>query len=461
MCLQDTIAALSSAPGPGARAIVRVSGPSAFAVVLRVLAEGGDRVERAQGFSWLEARVRLRGGKLLLPVELFVMRSPRSYTREDLLEFHMLGSMPLSAMLLEALYEAGARPAEPGEFTRRAYLAGRIGLEQAEAVARLVAARSEAARRVALRRLEGRLDLELARLREAFVRILAVAEATVDFTEADTEALDRGALVAELREIERSLERIEGVLHSRPADETALQIVLYGARNAGKSTLFSRLVPERETLVSPVPGTTRDLVEGVLHLEGLAVALWDAPGVGEAADPLEAEAIEHLHTFLARCDLLLVVLDAAGETDPADTLMAVERAIDRPRLVVLSRSDRGVREEARNMALEVAEEGWPPVEISAVSGSGIAALLDQVTRRGTALSADQETGTWSIDAGLRVALDRARRAVRAAIETDLEIEIEMAIFELREALLGLTPWVEAVSEEEILDRVFSQFCIGK
>jgi tRNA modification GTPase len=260
MAAIDTIVALSSAPGAAERAVVRLSGPAALAIA-------GSLIEPdlalVPGSTWARRRLALAGIGAL-DADVFVFRAPRSYTAEDAIELHVPGSAPIVQALLAALLAAGARPAGPGEFTRRAFLAGRLRLDQAEAVLQLIAARSEEAQRAAALHLRSAWA-DLPELRARFVSLLAVLEAYVDFTEEDTEALDGSQVASELRAIAQYADRSLAMLRVRPAAAPLAEVLLAGPRNAGKTSLFRLLVPGARAIVSPIPGSTRDLLEGVVR----------------------------------------------------------------------------------------------------------------------------------------------------------------------------------------------------
>ncbi|HYE99296.1 MAG TPA: GTPase [Planctomycetota bacterium] len=400
----DTIVAPATPSGGGLRAVVRVGGPRA---------------------------VELAGAR----PGAVVFRAPRSYTREDLVEIHLPASPPLVDRLVRDLLEAGARPARPGEFTLRAFLHGRLDLAQAEAVERLVAAEDEAERRAALRQLEGEFSRRLGAVEQACLDLAADAEAALDFSEEDIEIVTTADAGARAGAALRDLRALIADTAARPARDGRPVVVLHGRPNAGKSTLFNALAGQ-DAIVSPTAGTTRDLLEADADL-GVPVRLVDAAGVAEGQTGLDAEGARRARDAAASADLVLFVVDPS---DPA------ERPRGWPCVVVESKAD-----------LHPGPAPPGALRVSARTGEGLAALRRAV---GAALDAGVSTAAFSVSARQRALLREAEEAL-ARVPGAAAAGLELAALELRSALAALGAVTGRDVGEELLDRVFSRFCLGK
>jgi tRNA modification GTPase len=441
MHVQDTIVALSSAPGPGGRAIVRLSGPRAADIVLSVFAAEPplDRGRRCLR----EGRVSLPGLASALPADVCFWPAPHTYTGQDIAEFHTLSCPPLVDLLTAQLLQAGARPAQAGEFTLRAFLAGKLDLTRAEAVHAVIAAGDGGELRRALIQLAGGMATPLQELREDLLDLLADVEASLDFADEDIrfvgndETLHRlAAGLGRLTELRRRLEQ-------RAVVDRPFRVVLAGRPNAGKSSLFNTLA-NAAALVGPEPGTTRDYLLKSLVLGDITVELADTPGWQAGGDTIEAQAQALGREQAERADLVLLCLEAGAEVSAAEAeLLHQERP---PVLAVATKCD---------MAAPPA--GLPAT--SAVTGIG----LDELR----ALLANRARGR-SLPA-LAPSLARCRHHVEACLEhlqrahgiVLFEDPAELLALELREALEQLGQMIGAIYTDDLLDRIFSRFCIGK
>lgn len=430
---QSTIAAIATGPAAGGVGIIRLSGPAALEAARRVVpALPTAPVARHAYFA--------RIGELDDGVVLF-FAAPHSYTGEDVVELMPHGSPRLLSMVLGRLLEhPGVRLAEPGEFTRRAFLGGRIDLARAEAVADLVAAQSEAAVRSAAAQLAGELSRRIAALKAQLVPLHADLEAALDFPEeaegAEEGAADRlDAALADLQAL--AAQGATGALARRGA-----HVVLFGPVNAGKSTLFNALVGAPRALVDADPGTTRDVLEAVVELHGLAVTFVDTAGLREGAGRVEAMGIERTKAALRGADLALLVVppDAAA----ADVEQWQRDAGAAEVLLVAAKSDLGRR--AGGLA------------VSGLSGAGVEALKAEVARR---LGADRMQAVALASERHRDAVRRALEALgraRAALDSST---LEVVAGETGLALAALDEIVGADARTELLDAIFQRFCIGK
>ena len=377
------------------------------------------------------------------------MRAPRSYTGEDVVELSCHGSPALLRMVTLWIVAGGARLAVPGEFTRRAFLNGRVDLAQAEAVALMIGARTDRAIALAARALAGGLSDQVRALRDALVDVIAGLEVTLDFPE-ERVGHDVGVARAMVARLRADVERWRAAAHHGRVVHDGITVALVGPPNAGKSSLLNALLGRDRAIVSPAPGTTRDVVEGTIALAGVPVRLLDTAGLDAPRDAIEAEGIRRSRRAMEESDLVLVVLDGSLPPDRR----VLEETADRARVVVRAKSDLPVHPDA------AAQHDAVPA--SAVSGAGIAALLERLAHEveGRAGAAGDEGG---IVASLRQIelLDALSRSLAAGEDALREAPLEAALVDLNEAL-GHTGAILGVDVgDAVLDHIFSTFCLGK
>ncbi len=471
-----TIVAVASPPGAGARGILRLSGPTAFALL--------ERTFRARGEPLASDRRALATGSFsdgrgTQPALCLWMPGPRSYTGEDVAELHLAGSPPLLAAALERLTALGARPARPGEFTRRAFLSGRLDLSRAEAVLALIEADDLAQGRAAANLLLGGLGRRVEALRAGLEDLRAWVEASLDFDESDTGHVPLEELLERARTLRAELARAQAGEERRARGAERPRVVLAGRPNAGKSALFNALVGPGTALEDPLAGSTRDVLEATWSAAGVELALFDTAGLlptaagpaPAAGDDPDARAQELARGFRGGADLVLWLVDAAGEDAPAAAREARGGPADAPRILVWSRLDLvgGSLPEALVGAAGVGEVGAPRAEVatSAHARSGLAELAAAVGAVLGLAGAAPEPGPGS--GGARELGARHRAALAEALaELDRGLEALAAggpLDQFAEALRAATDALDAIdgrtAPEDLLDRIFARFCIGK
>jgi len=438
----DTIVAVASPPGPGHEAVVRLSGPEAAAIAEKFF-RGPESIAQSPGFSVLSGRIPF-DDSAGLSARAYVMRAPATYTREDMVELHLPASAPVLQHLVSEMIAQGARPAEPGEFTERAFLNGRIDLAQAEAVLRAVRAVQGAELRSAVVQLRGFAHKEIGALRDRVAELMVLLEMNIDFSDQEIELVGanevRGMLEAIRGDIDAILKRVARLV---PAE--GVPVVFYGPSNAGKSTLFNAMAGADKAIVSHVPGTTRDYIEAQIEIDGIQLRLTDTAGVGESADIVEqtAQARSRDHAFSA--GVLVYVRDIRdSDAEPPER---------RPDVIALNKADLVSREE-REKYLEK-ESSFAVLPISALRGEGLEALKEAIAQ-----AAVPAASAHSFVPNVRQAacLRRARARIDAALE---ERGDEIIAYELRAAAEALGEVTGEIPTDEILGRIFSQFCIGK
>ena len=451
----DTIVAPATAPGEGGIAIVRVSGARAQEV-LAALFRAADGVPVS---AWPSHRLtygRVVDGEAAIDEAMaVVLRAPRSYTREDVAEVHCHGGAWVVREVLRLALVAGARPAEPGEFTRRAFLHGRIDLAQAEAVMALIGAEGAQAARTALRQMQGNVSRRVAQARAEAVRLLAGAEAALDFPDEVDEAEAAGSLGQDARALAHALRAACDARGGKLLRE-GLDVVIAGRPNAGKSTLLNALLGEERAIVTEVPGTTRDLLTERIVLDGLVLQLTDTAGLRESGDRVEAEGIARAQAALARADVQLIVLDASEPLDAQDAAL-LRAPSEVPRIVALNKGDLPACLRAAEVSALAA--GAQVLSVTASTGEGLAALRGAL--RAQAAQPERAEGALT-QARHIAAAARAADALEAAADAlAAGIPLDLAAIDLRAALRALGEITGEEATEDVLDAVFSAFCVGK
>jgi tRNA modification GTPase len=454
---EDTIVAVATPPGEGGVGIVRMSGPRAIAIA-------AARFRSSRGVDPLSARQRvLHGhvvdadGGVLDEVLLHIMRAPHSYTREDVAEINAHGGMgPLNA-IVEACLSAGARLAGPGEFTMRAFLNGRLDLVQAEAVIDAIRARTRAGLQAAQAAASGTLSRRIHDFAARTAYALGHIEAAVDFPEEDLPELVTPELFEDLRGLHGEMTNLLATAEAGRLLREGAAAAIIGRPNAGKSSLFNALLRDNRAIVTAVPGTTRDRLEEYMTLSGVPLKLVDTAGLRAAEDEVEAIGVQRAREALEAAQVVLLVIDANAASSPADAELAEElAALDRPVLVVLNKCD---------LAPEPITPEWAAgfahtCRVSALTGAGLPELereLAALVIGEAQYAADQALITR---AHQKDSLRRAADCVAHMLD-NTELSPEFLAFDLREALQALGEITGETTPDDLLGRIFSQFCIGK
>lgn len=438
----DTIVALASGPGPGERAIIRVSGPRAHAVVAALV--HSEDTFNGTARHLFSGEVQLAGVHSPLPVEVYFWPAPRTYTGQALCELHTVSCPPLVELLIQAILNAGARAAQPGEFTMRAFLAGKLDLTRAEAVLGVIEAGDRTELKHALKQLAGGVSRPLQELRDDLLNLLADVEAGLDFSDEDISFVDDKEMLLRLGKGLAQLALLQKQLTERSTSESLFRVVLTGRPNAGKSSLFNALAGA-SAIVSPVPGTTRDYLTTRVNVDGVALELVDTPGWQAAGDNIEEQAQSLRREQAERADLVLLCVPARESLAEEDRRLLGEG--QPPVLLVTTQADRAPG------CVQTA------LSTSVVTGQGIAelkrVLAEQVrNRRQPALAPSLSRCRHHVEA----ALDCLRRAHSIVLDGDPP---EILALEVRGAIEQIGAMAGTVYTDDLLDRIFSRFCIGK
>lgn len=455
---QDTIAAIATPVGEGAVAIVRVSGPDAERIATSVFV-------RAQGKNGKLASHRLYHGRIQDPrsykfvdeVLLAVMRKPRSYTGEDIVEVHCHGGTFVVRRVLELMLSQGARHALRGEFTKRAFLNGRLDLAQAEAVLDLISARTDKGIELALNQVGGGFSKWTRELREELLAILVQIEAAIDFPEEEIELLQRSDLTAK---IERLRQKICDILISYEWGRLfrdGARVCICGRPNVGKSSLLNALLGEDRVIVTDIPGTTRDVIEESVNLDGLPVVLWDTAGIRETDDRIEQIGVNLSRRYLEKSEAVLVTLDGSESLAAAD-LALLESLNGKNALIIINKSDLPQRLDVG----ELKNRGFLQAMafVSAKTGSGIEGLKEQL--RNLMAGCQEEPPIVLTNIRHKAALERSDKALSdALVSLAKSCPPELVAVELSEAREALEEIIGLINNEDILESIFKNFCIGK
>lgn len=444
----DLIVAPATARGPGARAIIRLTGEAVWPTLRSLLHPKAELPVTLQTGHY-ETRLQLPDFYSPLPVQVQAWSSPWTYTGQDLVELHLISSPPLVQALLDHLMTRGARLAEPGEFTLRAYLAGKLDLTQAEAVHTLSTSSDSEELRTALTQLAGGLAGPLDALREEILLLLAEVEAGLDFADEDLTFIDNSALTWRLDACKMALEEVEQQMHKQGRSHQHCRVVLAGQPNAGKSSLFNALLGQKHSIVSPTPGTTRDYVTQTFTIQGATLELIDTAGDESADNPVMERAQQFRAEQLQQADLVVLCFDARmGLSDADQQLLRITPP--EKLLVVATKSDLPHSTPLPATAIQT----------STVTGAGIATLRFTLAEKTRQLRAPARLSPSL--SRCQVHVEQALASLSQAMELVQENRhMELVAAEMRLALDQIGRMVGAVYTDDLLDRVFSQFCIGK
>ena len=465
MNLDDTIVAIATPSGRGGIGIVRLSGPDARAIAFPMLrlkheleagrAVFGELVEPCTGPENCPIPTERSSADRIDEVVVTYFAKPHSYTTDDIIEVSTHGSPVVLRHVVELALARGARLAEPGEFTMRAFLNGRIDLTQAEAVRDLIDSQTLYQAKVAAQQLEGALSRRLQPIKQKLVELIAVLEAGIDFAEDDISVLPAEQIFQRIATISGPLEELATTFAYGKIVHEGLTLAIVGRPNVGKSSLFNQLAERERAIVTATPGTTRDLVSETVAIGGIPVRLVDTAGIRRALDEAESIGIRKSMEALADADLVLVVLDSSQPITEEDTEL-LEQGARRPAIVAENKSD------LSSSQTSVLSSQMPRVRTSATTGEGIAALRNEILRHiGGESRAQTETGFvtslrhQSLIREAAAALDASQVAVRN------KIPHEMILLDLYNALRQLDEITGATATDDILNLIFSTFCIGK
>ncbi len=461
----ETIVALSSRLGPAARSLVRMSGADALKVCQKIFEPVGQSIQQIASHTELSGWLKLQES-LKCPCRLYVFLGPHSYTGEDVVEYHLPGGPAVARMAIAALAGAGARPAQPGEFTLRAFLAGKLDLAQAEAVAAIISSQTDAQLRAANSLAEGALSKAVAKIQKILAQLIGELEANIDFVDQDIEFVGSAQAQSAIEKIKIAL---DGLVDSaiRPDElEAQPRVVLAGWANVGKSTLLNGLSGRSRAIISGSAGTTRDVLMAPMRVEDTTVLLMDAAGLCDTSlDEVGLAAREAALAAIHRADLVLYVVDAAagtnqGQWQTLEMLAPAQTAIVVNKIDLLSKDDlKTVLQELRQRRKETL------VATSAKTGEGLDELRKKIREHlgtaGLSVSGAQVVLTSRGEKGLTQANEALDRATELLGENKTIESPELVVMELYEANAALGAITGQIGSEDVLEDIFSRFCVGK
>lgn len=457
---EDTIAAISTPFGESGIGIVRMSGPLAEPIAKKLFKPKKDQPCFISHHFHYGEIIDPQNGRPIDEVLIVLMKSPKTYTREDMVEIHCHGGYLILQRVLELVLKQGARMAEPGEFTKRAFLNGRIDLTQAEAVIDLITAKTMASLEIANQQLRGVLYREMTSLKEDLVEQLALIEAHIDFPEEEIDPISLGKMRQDLK---RMIHQIEGWIASFEEGKIfreGISCAIIGKTNVGKSSLLNVLLKEERAIVTPIPGTTRDVIEEVLNICGIPVRLMDTAGLRKAMDSIEQEGVRRAKERVSDSDFVLLMIDGSRPLD-ADDMEIFEEIKEKKKVVALNKKDLPLKISLEDVKSRFQEN--PIISISCLRNEGIDDLKETIyhylVHRDVRSSPEH-----LIVANIRhkTALSQMKDNLSNAVKgLEERTSPEFIAFEIRSALEALGEIVGEMTTEEILNRIFEQFCIGK
>lgn len=466
MNLLDTIAAVSTPPGEGGIGIIRISGPGAFDCAQKVFVPAGKAPPTQRHLHY--GLMKDAGGRELDNGCVVLMKGPGSYTGEDVAELHCHGGTLVLGEVMDAVLRAGARLAEPGEFTRRAFTAGKLDLAQAEAVIDIIRAGTRAALASARGRLQGAFSRRVEEIKETLVELLAAVEAELDFPEEEeVEGLATGVVVDTLERSEEGIERLLSTFDEGRALREGVRVLILGRPNVGKSSLLNLLLDEQRAIVTEVPGTTRDIIEEVVNIRSIPVRLMDTAGLRETTDPVESIGVTNAREKAKDASLILYVVDASNPAAfhlDTEELGRIGASTDAKVIVIANKTDLAAGGDSSAEPFTAFSSSI--VRTCAVDGIGLDELKDAVftavTHRGPGELSNTPAGELVASLRHKEALTKALEgAVRAREAAAGGVEKEFVATDIRWAVDRLGEITGETTTEDILERIFSSFCIGK
>ncbi len=456
MIKQDTIAAIATAPGAGAIAIIRLSGEDALKITEKFFKSKTDKKISEQKANTIHFGEIIDNGKVIDEVLVSVYRLPYSYTGENSVEISCHGSVFIQQKILEIAIKNGARLAEPGEYTMRAFLNGKLDLSQAEAVADLIASQSEAARKVAMNQLKGGFSDELQTLRSQLVNFVSLIELELDFSEEDVEFADRSELLNLITKIRTKIKSLTDSFSYGNAIKNGIHVAIVGQPNVGKSTLLNTLLREDKALVSDIAGTTRDSIEDIISINGILFRFIDTAGLRTTEDTIENLGIERTIEKVKKAEIVLYLIDASQNRKAVLYDKILSYLQDKKLIVVYNKIDKSVR--------EINSADFPDAEIVKISAKHKTNIdvLEKALLKSASLSSVNENDVIITNTRHYEALSKSYEASERVISAlEKNLSGDLLSFDIREMLHYLGEITGEVTNDEILGNIFKNFCIGK
>ena len=471
---EDTICAPATVPGTGAISVIRVSGPEALEITDKVVSCRRGKISDAEGYTIRFGTVRDASGNLIDEVLVSIFRAPHSYTGENSVEISCHASSFIVSALTELLFEAGARAAEPGEFTQRAYLNGKMDLAQAEAVADVIASQNAAAHRIAFNQMKGGFSSELKGMRSELLELVSLMELELDFSEEEVEFADRSRLDSLLEQIISHVSRLIDSFRLGNAIKNGVPVAIAGATNTGKSTLLNALLGEERAIVSDIHGTTRDTIEETLNIDGILFRFIDTAGLRETDEVVEQIGIRRTFQKISEASLVLGMVDLTRDFDPTcETIRDIIDKVDfrvQKLVILLNKTD--ISNTNTNVTTEnyivslidnkgLNKDSVTIIPISAKNGIGLEELKKNLVKTQQNLLGDSDTTLVTNQRHVQALTDSRTSLLRVRDGLAYGLPTDLAAQDIREAIYHLGSIVGEISTDEVLGNIFRNFCIGK
>ena len=481
---EDTICAPATVPGTGAISVIRVSGPDALVIADNVITCRKGSISEAAGYTIKFGNIYDDSGALLDEVLVSVFRAPHSYTGENSVEISCHASSFIASSVMNLLYAAGARAAEPGEFTQRAFLNGKMDLAQAEAVADVIASQNAAAHRIAFKQMKGGFSSELKGMRAELLELVSLMELELDFSEEEVEFADRSRLDSLLGQLIAHVGRLIDSFKLGNAIKNGVPVAIAGATNTGKSTLLNALLGEDRAIVSDVHGTTRDTVEETLNIDGVLFRFIDTAGLRETEEIVEKIGIERTFKKIGEASIVLGMIDLTRDFESTcATIREIVEKVDfssQKLVILLNKTDicdvnknvstvnyivslldsKGIESRLTENTTDSTEQ-TPIIAISAKTGSGINTLRSVLAASQRDLLADSDTTLVTNQRHVQALSDARTSLLRVQEGLAFGLPTDLAAQDIREAIYHLGSIVGEISTDEVLGNIFRNFCIGK
>ncbi|OWZ83477.1 tRNA uridine-5-carboxymethylaminomethyl(34) synthesis GTPase MnmE [Natranaerobius trueperi] len=459
MSSEDTVAALSTPPGEGGIGIIRISGPKSFEIGKKLFFSSREITNFKNRKLYHGYIFDRRNNKTLDEVLITFMKGPYTYTCEDIVEIHCHGGMIPVREILQLIFSLGIRPSEPGEFTKRAFLNGRLDLTQAEAVMDLISTKTQNLKDVAMKQISGKLKEEISHLRTELITVLSNLEAKIDFPDEEIDVEDMSSLKERVSYIRKSLYELIESFNKGKIIREGVKTVIVGRPNVGKSSLLNILLGEERAIVTEIPGTTRDTLEEVINLDGIPLRIIDTAGIRESTDKVEQIGVKRTRDSMEEADIVLVVLDSSQELKDEDKKI-LNMARDKPSLIVLNKAD--LEKEFHEGTVNELAPDIRKVKVSALKKEGIDQLekyISELVFGGEVMETDEIVITNERHYNSLKKTDN----VLASAENGLEAYIseDLVSVDIKEGLEILGEITGESAGEDVIDEVFNNFCIGK
>ncbi len=458
--MEDTITAISTPIGVGGIGIVRISGSKSLDIARKLFrTKAGKKIKDYKNRYFYYGKIVDSEGKTVDEVLMVIMLAPNSYTKEDIVEIHCHGGIVPLRQILKLTIQQGARLAQPGEFTKRAFLNGRIDLAQAEGIMDLICAKTETAAKASIQHMEGILSERIKNMRENLIDLLARIEVTIDYPEEDIEEIEAKRCIESLTYINKEIDRLLATADRGKLIRQGIKVVIVGKPNVGKSSLLNALLRENRAIVTDIPGTTRDIIEESLDINGVLVRILDTAGIRKAKDIIEDIGIKRSIQNMKEADLVLWVMDATRIIDKEDLEIA-ESIKEKKKIVILNKVDNHVIIDLNNVKEYI--EGVPVIRTSAILGQGISDVEKRIYDMVMSgkIQADDELMITNIRH--QEALMRANEHIRDALDALKDnVALDLVSIDIRGACDALGTITGESVTEDLIDKIFSEFCLGK